>query len=141
MFFKNPDVVDVILEASSDPSKAVSTLAGMSSAAGGDAVAATAKQPGKAISTSKDAQAQDGGAQVTSRRQAMTLEAIQAHRGSTVSPPPFCEDHARAGCVGKEAGGGGGGSTDAELERVAQFISSYAGASSNCITLFLPQYI
>lgn len=125
--------MDVVLESISDPSEAVSALAVMSSAADGNSGAATAKQNSRATSTINRKHFQAGGPQVSNRRQAMTLEAMQAHQGSTVSAPPSSEDQARAGCEREDAGGGGGGSgTAANLEKVAQFISSYAGSSSNC---------
>lgn len=125
--------MDVVLDSISDPSEAVSALAGMSSAADGDSGAATAKKISGATSTINSEHFQAGGPQVSNRRQVMTLEAMQAHQRSTVLTPPPSEDQARAGCEGGDTGGGGGGGgTDADLEKVAQFIASYAGASSNC---------
>lgn len=128
----------MVLEVSSDPSEAVSVLAGMSPTAtndneasgtnGGVARFVGSVVPQSTSGASYGSAAAIGGAQGGNARQAKTLQAMRAQRSSAataVSGLPNDEEKAREGGQGRRS--------DAELKKVAAFISSYAGIPrKNC---------
>lgn len=137
----NTDVMDMVFAASSDPSEAVSALAGMSfTTADGDEAQNAGKGPASSTRTPK-ATSNNNGSNNTSVtgtgdgpsgniRRTMTVEGMHAHRASTVVGSP-CSDEGVARTESVKEAAGGGVSSTAELEKVAAFISSYAGAIEN----------
>lgn len=111
------DVVDMVIEASSSPSEAVPDLAGM--------------LPSCKPAEDHDRQpvSNEEAADFTGNdRQTMTLAAMQAQRSSSASGPVATPRAAEK----VDSSESGSGSSNAQLEKVAAFISSYAGMHTTC---------
>lgn len=135
------DVVDAVLEATSDPTEAVSALAGMSPPA----------EAARATAAVEAATSSDSATEGANQRHARTLEAIQAHDescppsndpartsaattlavedGRATATPSVQNDVEVPSSNAKDDNLTTSNNDKVELEKVAAFIASYAGTA------------